>query len=85
MPSIYEENDSFVFSDARYKYRIESQNVFVPVVCTKSLLSTVEEKINELGLKRILMDPNDISYADFLENFSSFVDKSSVSQYLSKI
>lgn len=62
--------ESFVFSDARYKYRIESQNLFTPVVCKGSLLSCVTEKIKELNLEKILLDPEDISYSAYLENLS---------------
>ena len=52
--------ESFVFSDARYKYRIESQNLFNPIVCRGSLLSSVKAKINELKLETILLDPDDV-------------------------
>lgn len=67
--------ESFVFSDARYKYRIESQNLFNPIVCRGSLLSSVKTKINELKLEKILLDPDDISYSAYLDNFADISNK----------
>lgn len=59
-------DNSYVFSDSRYKFVIESQNIFEPVCVNKTLITCVKEKITELGLKNILIDPTHISYSDYM-------------------
>lgn len=67
-------NESFVFSDSRYKYRIESQNEFTPIVVNKSVAAAAAEKAKELKLKKILAEPEDFSYGDYIKNLSSVKD-----------
>lgn len=67
--------ESYVFSDGRYKYHIESQDVYTPVVCSGSAVTAAAEKIKELGLEKILIDPESISYAVFLSCFAEIRDK----------
>lgn len=61
------EGESFVFSDARYKYRIEAQSRFTPVVVSGNILKAVSDKVNKLGLKKVLADPTDFSHFSYLE------------------
>jgi len=67
--------ESFVFSDGRYKYRIEAQKIYTPVVCTESILKVLTDKIKELDLKKVLVDPTAFSYDTFLKRFSDIKDR----------
>lgn len=55
----------YILSDARYKFVIERQNKFVPVVIKKALLSAVADILKEHGLKKVLLDDSHITFADF--------------------
>ena len=55
----------YILSDARYKFVIERQNKFIPVVINKALLSAVSDIIKENQIKKVLMDDSHISLADF--------------------
>lgn len=56
---------SYVLSDARYKYMIERQNNFKPVCVTKSIIESVSDLVNELNLKKIMIDPEYINHKNY--------------------
>ncbi len=76
--------ESFVFSDGRYKYRIEAQNKFTPVVCKSSAVLAAVEKIKELGLKCVLCSPEDFSHKLYLECFKDVSDKLLFKSFVTK-
>lgn len=66
----------FVFSDGRYKYRIEAQNKFIPVVLEgKSLHGGIVDKIKELGLSRVILEPSELSLAAYRKFYAEISDK----------
>ncbi len=68
------DKESFVFSDSRYKYRIESQNKFTPVVVTKNVVEAATEKVKELKLNKVLADPTDFSHSDYIKYLAGICD-----------
>lgn len=53
---------SYVFSDGRYKFLIESQKLYEPVCINKPILECVKDKIIELKLSKTLIDPTHINH-----------------------
>lgn len=80
------EAEAFVFSDGRYKYHIESQSLYTPVVCTGGACIAGAAKIKELGLKRVLIDPESFSYGTYLKAFAeisgNFITASGITNFL---
>lgn len=74
----------YVFSDGRYKFVIERQDLFEPCCVTKPVLYEVAEKINELNLKKTLIDPEHINHKRYkeLEKSVNLFDKSGITKDL---
>ena len=75
---------SYVFSDARYKFVIEGQDLFEPVCIKKPLLEAVKEKIVDLNLKNTLIDPTHINYLNYtkLKENINLVNQSDITRDL---
>ena len=56
----------FVFSDARYLHLIQSQQLFEPIVLQKSLIAGVCEIAESLGFQKLIIEPEDLMYSDYL-------------------
>lgn len=68
--------EGFVFSDGRYKYRIEAQDKFTPVVLEgKTLHEGIAEKIKELGLSHVIIEPAELSLASYRKFYMEIEDK----------
>ena len=59
----------YVISDSRYKYRIEAQSEFIPVVCKKNIYEEIRKIADEKKLSAILIDPAHLSYGVYLKYF----------------
>ncbi|MBE7029001.1 MAG: aminopeptidase P family protein [Ruminococcaceae bacterium] len=77
-------DNSYVLSDARYKFVIERQNVYKPYCITKPIIESVTELICDLGLKKVIIDPEHISHKNYMKIFKSvnLYDLSSVTKSL---
>lgn len=60
------EKRQLVFSDARYLHLIQSQQLFEPVVLQKSLIAGVCEIAGQMEFQKLIIEPGDILYSDYL-------------------
>jgi len=77
-------NNSYVFSDARYKFVIEGQNIFEPICVSKPIIECLKEKVIEIELKNTLIDPMHINYKNYtlLSESVNLVNKSDITKKL---